>query len=276
MRNPDVGLGHLPMSIPSYQSAAIFSDFFLVIFWTSGCHVILIPFSAKQENKACPPIDTRSVRECRFLDITCLWHFFYYFWYSVFSSSNAYTHSALGSNPYECQPDKLQTAPVRRSYIAACQPDFLFSIRIFIIAFHNHAPLHFESYCPQNLQADDGARTPNRNRTAKPLFSIIQSNTSYLWNIHTIINPQRFYNLLFASLDSKANIEPMLSRYFSTTPIHQPEPCRTQRFFLIFLFQPPWNKKDFKSFSYKGFLAPENPSFSPDFLKKNPHNTLFK
>lgn len=264
------------MSILSYQSAAIFSDFFLVIFWTSGCHVILIPFSAKQENKACPPIDTRSVRECRFLDITCLWHFFYYFWYSVFSSSNAYTHSALGSNPYECQPDKLQTAPVRRSYIAACQPDFLFSIRIFIIAFHNHAPLHFESYCSQNLQADGGTRTPNRNRTAVLLYSIIQSNTSYLWNIHTITNLQRFHNLLFASLDSKANIEPMLSRYFSTTPIHQPELCRTQRFFLIFLLQPPWNKKDFKPFSYKGFLTPENPSFSPDFLKKNPHNTLFK
>ena len=264
------------MSIPSYQSAAIFSDFLSLISWISGCHVILILFPAKQENKACPPIDTYSVRECRFNDITCLWHFCYYFWYSVFSSSNAYPHTALGSNPYECQPDKLQIVPARRSYIATCQPDFLFSIRIFIIAFHNHAPLHFESYCPQNLQADDRARTSNRNRTAKPLFSIIQSNTSYLWNIHTIINPQRFYNLLFASLDSKANIEPMLSRYFSTTPIHQPEPCRTQRFFLIFLFQPPWNKKDFKSFSYKGFLAPENPSFSPDFLKKNPHNTLFK
>lgn len=128
------------MSILSYQSAAIFSDFFLVIFWTSGCHVILIPFSAKQENKACPPIDTRSVRECRFLDITCLWHFCYYFWYSVFSSSNAYPHTALGSNPYECQPDKLQTAPVRRSYIVACQPDFLFSIRIFIF-FRTAMPL---------------------------------------------------------------------------------------------------------------------------------------
>ena len=31
------------------------------------------------ENKACPPIDTRSVRECRFNNITCLWNFFYYF-----------------------------------------------------------------------------------------------------------------------------------------------------------------------------------------------------
>ena len=141
------------------------------------------------ENKACPPIDTRSVRECRFNNITCLWTFFYYFWYSVFSSSNVYTHSALCSNPYECQPDKLQTALVRRSYIAACQPDFLFSIRIFIIAFHNHAPLHFESYCPQNLQADDRARTSNRNQTADLLSSIIQSNTSHLWNIHTLSNP---------------------------------------------------------------------------------------
>lgn len=90
-----------------------------------------------------------------------------------------------------------KTVPVRRSYIAPCQPDFLFSIRIFIIAFHNHAPLHFESYCSQNLQADDGARTPNRNRTAKPLFSIIQSNTSYLWNIHTIklTNASTIYSL---------------------------------------------------------------------------------
>lgn len=128
------------MSILSYQSAAIFSNFLSPISWTSGCHVILILFPAKQENKACPPMDTYSVRECRFLDITCLWHFFYYFWYSVFSSSNAYTHSALGSNPYECQPDKLQTAPVRRSYIVACQPDFLFSIRIFIF-FRTAMPL---------------------------------------------------------------------------------------------------------------------------------------
>ena len=276
MRNPDVGLGHLPMSIPSYQSAAIFSNFLSLISWTSGCHVILILFPAKQENKACPPIDTYSVRECRFLDITCLWNFYYYFWYSVFSSSNVYTHSALGSNPYECQPDKLPTAPVRCSYIAACQPDFLFSIRIFIIAFHNHAPLHFESYCSQNLQADDGARTPNRNRTAKPLFSIIQSNTSYLWNIHTITNLQRFHNLLFASLDLKANTTPMLPRQHCNTPIHQPEPCRTQRFFLIFLLHSPWNKKFFKPFSYKGFLSLENPRFIPLFSKKNLRNTVWK
>ena len=147
------------------------------------------PFPAKQENKACPSIDTYSVRECCFLDITCLWLFFYYFWYSVFSSSNAYTHTTLGSNPYECQPDKLPTAPARCSYISACQPDFLFSISIFIIAFHNHAPLHFWKPFSQKSQADDGAKTPNRNQTADLLSSKTQYNTSHLWNIHTLSNP---------------------------------------------------------------------------------------
>lgn len=111
-----------------------------------------------------------------------------------------------------------------------------------------------------------------------------QTGTGLLSHFSPLLNPtQAIYGtfILFQSLNAyplcscvigfKSQHRTNAIPIFFHHAIHQPEPCRTQRFFLIFLLQPPWNKKDFKPFSYKGFFNPGKiPRFRPIFSKKSP------